>query len=275
MAIEPHEVYPNAPVALVAVEIRFPGEVGGPLSPEAQQAVTDALGEDWVTEAAVVPGISVNLGGGLPMTLPGSTILRFVDRERGAALAFTAGSLSVETTRYLNWPAFRAQITSAVDAAGEALRPVGVTRVGVRFIDELRAPNADGMAWGRWLSPTLLPPAAEAMVAADWPALAWGGAVQYTIGRDRSLVLNYGPKPAVPGWAVPPDGALRRSGPRPAGPFFLLDFDASWQPAAVPRWDGESLLETCDELRHPVRTLFDLIVTADLVENIFKEVASE
>jgi len=30
-------------------------------------------------------------------------------------------------------------------------------------------------------------------------------------------------------------------------------------------------LETCDQLRHPVRTLFDDIVTDRLVEEVFKK----
>ena len=31
MVVEDHEMYPNAPIALVTVEITFPGEIGAPV----------------------------------------------------------------------------------------------------------------------------------------------------------------------------------------------------------------------------------------------------
>ncbi len=77
------------------------------------------------------------------------------------------------------------------------------------------------------MSPTMLPPASEAMVGAGWSPVNWTGAAQYRLGEDRHVVLRYGPQAAQPGFVVNPDRPLRRPGPRPEGPFFLLDFDAS------------------------------------------------
>lgn len=276
MGAEDHEMYPNAPVALVTVEITFPGEIGSQIPPGVQRALAEVLGDDWVIEPVMQPRLTFNLGGGQPILpqlpdLPGTTILRFTDRERGVAVALTAGTVSVETTRYANWPRFRTTLEMAVRATEKLLRPSGITRAGLRYIDEVRVAGVDGTGWGGWLSPTVLAPASDAMAESGWPAVNWTGAVQYKIGEDRQLVLRYGPQAAQPGFVVNPDGPLRRPGPRPKGPFFLLDFDASWQPSVVPKWNSDILVETFDQLRHPVRTLFDYLVTAQLVEEVFKK----
>lgn len=279
MNTEDHEIYTSAPVALVAAEVIFPGEIGSPITSRTQRAVGEVLGDAWVIEQVPQQRLTLNLAGSQPLTpepptFPGATILRFADRERGAAVALTAGSVSIETTRYGNWPKFRSTLEIAIRATEGLLRPAGITRAGLRYINEVRVSNVVGAQWGEWLSPTVLPPASEAMAGAGWPPVNWTGASQYRISEDRNLVLRFGPQPSQPGFVVNPDGPLRRPGPRPEGPFFLLDFDASWQPAAVPKWDSDSLLETCDQLRHPVRALFDQLVTNSL-EEVFNRKGDE
>jgi uncharacterized protein (TIGR04255 family) len=272
-----HVMYERPPVALVAVEIRFPGEIGAPVPSGAQRALGEVLGEGWVVEQIQQPGITISLGG-IPATpaltagpggFPPGAILRFAARDRTTAVALTAGSVTVETTRYENWPQFRLVLEKAVEATAKLLRPTGIIRAGVRYIDEIRAGNADGANWGEWLSPTVMPPAAEALRHTDWVPLNWTGAAQYQIGEERYLVLRYGPQPGTPGFAVNPDGPLRRPEPRPTGSFFLLDFDAFWQPSAIPEWNGPELIATCDQLRKPVRVLFDEIITDRLVTEVF------
>lgn len=275
-AIGSHETYAHAPVALVAIEITFPGEIGSTLAPGMRRALHEVLGQDWVIEQVTQQHLTLSLVPGQqlapqPPSFPGTTILRFTDRRRGAAIALTAGSMAVETTRYENWPNFRSTLETAVRATEKLLRPAGVTRVGVRYIDEVRVAGVGGAQWSQWLSTALLPPASESMTSDGWPPVNWAGLAQYRIGEARNLVLRFGPQPAQPGFAVNPDGPLRRLGPRPQGPFFLLDFDASWQPQDVPEWNSDNLLETCDELRHPVRVLFDQVVTEQLVGEVFKK----
>jgi|GEM_PF-1243355 uncharacterized protein (TIGR04255 family) len=280
MTAEDHEAYPNAPVALVAVEIKYPGEIGTPIASRVQHAVSDALGDEWVVDPVAIPQSSfeVRVGGqpvmGQSAAFPASAVIRFADRRRGAAMAFTGGSVSVEATRYRNWPTFRLTLEIAVRVAEKLLRPSGITRAGIRYINEIRVEGVEGVDWGGWLSPSVLPAASSAMTEVGWPPVAWNNTAQYRTGDDRSLVVRYGPQSAQPGFVVNPDGPLLRPGPRPAGPFFLLDFDASWQPMSVPRWDTELLLETYDELRRPVRKLFDEIVTERLEAEVFKRGSS-
>ena len=56
----------------------------------------------------------------------------------------------------------------------------------------------------------------------------------------------------------------------------MLDFDSFWEPADIPEFDATVLIETCDALRAPVRTLFDLAVTDKLRRDVFmKEPADD
>lgn len=274
MTAEEHESYPNAPLALVTAEIKYPGEIGTPIPSRVQYALSEALGEEWVIDPVVVPQAGLTVLGGMPVMgqpagFPAGALLRFADRRRETAVAFTGGSISVETTRYQNWPTFRVTLEIAIGAGEKLLRPSGMTRAGLRYINEVRVEGADSASWGEWLSPSVLPPASPVMEMEGFPPVAWNSASQYSASADRNLVLRHGPQPAQPGFVVNPDGPLLRPGPRPTGPFFLLDFDASWQPTTVPRWDSELLLETYDELRHPIRKLFDEIVTERLEAEVF------
>ena len=278
MTTDDHAMYDRAPVALVAVEIRFPGEIGASVPSGVQRALGEVLGDEWVVDQVQQPSITVNLGGAMAPVptliggaggFPSGAILRFSVRDRTTAVAMTAGSVTVETTRYGNWPQFRSVLEKAVRTTEKVLRPAGITRVGMRYVNEVRVSDADGTDWTAWLSPAVLPPAAQVMSGTGWVPLNWTGTAQYQGEQERYLVLRYGPQPPQPGFAVNPDGPLRRLGPRPAGSFFLLDFDAFWQPSAIPEWDSDVVLETCDQLRKPVRVLFDQVITDRLVAEVF------
>lgn len=138
MTAEGHEAYPCPPVALVTAEITYPGEIGAPIPSRVQHAVSDALGDEWVIDPVMIPQSSLAVQvGGMPVMRQSSgfaapALLRFADRRRGAAVAFTGGSISVETTQYRNWPAFRSTLEVTVRVAEKLLRPSGITRTGLQ-----------------------------------------------------------------------------------------------------------------------------------------------
>lgn len=269
-----HEVYPNAPLALVAVEVRFPEAAAErPLPMPLQRSLRDLLGENWVIESHKVQQFGVALGPGAAgqQTFQEVVVPRFTVRDRTLAVALTGTSLTVETTAYRHYLEFRAVLSRVFRAAAELFRPDGLARVGMRYIDEIRVPGMDPdrpSAWSEWLDPSLLPPRLEAMVADRFEPAAWDGAVRYATGPNRSLVLRYG---ARQGYAVEPRGSLSRPSPPPPGPFYVLDFDSFWEPPDIPEFDPDALTDTCDELRRPVRRLFDLVVTDRLRDEVFRK----
>lgn len=269
-----HEVYPNAPLALVAVEVRFP-QVSGARTPPMplQRAFRDLLGESWVIESVKTQHVEFAFGPSGPgqQNVQQVVVPRFTVRDRTLAVALTDESLTVETTGYRHYPDFRSVLERALGAAEELLSPDGVARAGMRYIDEVRVPDISDAAsgsWKEWLDSSLLPPKLSSMIEEGFAPEGWEGAAQYATGPGRSLVLRYGVRS---GYAVGPDGPLKRPTAPPSGPFFLLDFDSFWQPADIPEFSSEHLLKTCDELRKPARTLFDLVVSDRLRDEVFRK----
>jgi uncharacterized protein (TIGR04255 family) len=270
---EAHEIYPNPPIALVAFEVRFPdGSIDQPISLPAQRAFRDLLGPGWVIETQRVQRVSIQMSPGAPPSdIQHAVIPRFTVRDRTVAVALSSESLTIETTRYANFAAFRPAISSALQAAAKVLAPDGVARAGLRYIDEIRVPGVtkdSPEAWGEWLHPSLLGPH-ERGSSLGLKLLALQCATQYETGADRTLVLRYGPGF---GHAVNVEGPLKRPGAPDPGPFFGLDFDSAWQPSDIPEFNSDDLTELSSELHVPIESLFDALVTPKLLK-IFREEA--
>lgn len=271
----PHEVYPNAPLVLVSVEVRLPGSLGVALRPlpvNVQRSFRDLLGDNWVIDSSA-PQISVSLGSGVAMPQPMQqvTIPRFTIRDRTLAVALTESSVSIETTRYGQYPEFRKVLEKTISAATEVLAPDGVARVGMRYINEIRVPdgNEDNPSgWQDWIDPALLAPQLARMADKGFASGGWEGAAQYETGPDQKLVLRYGTRN---GYVVNPSGPLKRPCLPGPGPLFMLDFDCFWEPPDIPEFNPKAIVPIFDELHTPVRTLFDLLVTDKLLGEFRRE----
>ena len=268
-----HQVYPNAPVSLVAVEIRFPTGSGPSqaIPTPLQRSFKSQLGEAWVIEQVRTSTLAMSMGPGGPgpQSVEFAVIPRFTVRDRTMAIAVTPEALTIEATRYEHYPTFRKVLELAFETAAKVLLPEGVARVGMRYIDEIRVPEVDGespQGWGTWVDPELMPPHVGAASKLGLDPKAWEGAVQYRTGPDRTLIFRFAPRV---GYAVNPEGPLKRPSAPPPGPLFMLDFDSFWQPPDIPEFDADALLGVCDELRVPIRTLFDLLIPERLVQEVF------
>jgi uncharacterized protein (TIGR04255 family) len=260
------EVWPNAPLALVAMEARFPAASDAPLRPPVYRSLRDLLGSEWVIEGAKQQTVQVAFGTQVP---PASAVRvedlsRLTVRDRTRAVTVRAESLTVEATRYEGYASFRGLLERAFEAVERVMQPDGVTRLGLRYIDEIRVPGLTEPAeWDEWVDASLLAPRTDSLGARTWT-----GAVQYDTGIDRSLVLRYGPTDAP---IVDPSGPLKRVRIPPPGPVFVLDFDSYWQPADIPAFTASELIVACDALRAPIRSLFDRLTSMRLVDEVFKK----
>lgn len=259
------EVYPSAPVVLVALEVRHPG-----VDPMGAAAIARAkkilAGVTPLQEPQTISGITITPAG--PPTQTVETAQRFSSRDRSTAVTFRSSAVVVETTRYGQYEDLREVIELALQAREAAGAVDGVLRVGLRYIDEIRVPGEDGLlGWAEWVDRSLLGPgplaAEHGLSAAQWQGLA---VFDGTAGAQ--LVLRYGPGE---GYAVDPGGELRRPAPAP-GPFFLMDIDNFWVPDPVPNFDVPALLQRCDDLHKPVRALFESLITEKLRKEVLRHV---
>jgi len=272
MPIDEHEVYPHAPLAFVTVEIRFPGESGQGITSALQRAFRDVLGEEWVTEQLTQQEVTFGMTMGSPaQAFRAASFPRFTVRDRTSAVVLTTDTVTLQTTRYRHWADFRSVLERVITATAELVAPEGVSRVGMRFVDEIRVPSGVGEhleEWAQWLSADVLAPVIHPMSEAGWLPTDWTSVVQYRLGDGKQVVFRYGPQQGP--YAVAPDGPLRRIDPPPPGPLFLLDFDSFWEPPTIPRFEVDELLSVCDTLREPTRVLFDNVVTERLVDEVFR-----
>ncbi len=265
---EEREGYPNAPVVLVALEVRHP--TADPLTAAQRNTIKRRLGSHvpimrtgQLQQLTVLQPVE-----GPPATsdLRAEEFPRYFSRDNTAAVSVRAEAIIIETTRYAQWEQMRALVTDVLEVRQEIGGVDGVERVGLRYVDEIRVPGGPGQDWAPWVDPTLLGPA----TVGDELGLAaahWQGISAFTPGPEWTIVLRYGPRE---GFAVDPGGDLKRPTPTP-GPFFLMDIDSFWTPSeGVPEFDVKALLTTCDELHAPVRTLFERLITDRLREEVFR-----
>ena len=262
----PGEVYANPTVVLVALELRHPD--AGPLSATAQAKLKNFLAARFPISRPVTIN-TVQAAPGMHLEMSSETSPRFMSRESTASVTFKNSAVMVETTRYSGYDDLRRLARLVVDARQEVGQIDGIERLGIRYINEVRAPNAgpDLATWDSWINPLLLGPATVGDAAKLGPAQLQA-LVKYQIAPASTLALRYG---ASEGYAVDPAGDLRRPTPPPTW-FFLLDIDSFWTPTdGVPKFTPEGFIAECDRIHEPVRRVYESVITDRLREEVLHE----
>lgn len=258
------DVYPNAPVVLVAVEVRHP--TADALTPAENRAMKSRLSEHLPIERSGQQ-VSVQLLAGAPVsTATTEHFPRYVNRDMTLSVSIRREAVVIEASRYPGWEEFRALVYQALDARTEVAPIAGVERLGLRYIDEVRIPGDDEVDWAEWIHPSLLGPTLPSAV--DLPISQWQGLGIYGVQPGNTLVFRYGPRE---GFAIDPSSDLRRVKQADAGLFFLMDIDSFWTPnGPIPEYDREMMVSTCDTLHTPARTLFEGMITDRLRDEVLR-----
>ena len=264
--------FPNAPLALTVLEIRYP-ELADGIGRRAQHLMRRAVqGRLPLVEMQTEDQIEVAIGAPVPASVQRRTFPRFFTRDRTTALQLKENALVLETTNYEGWTeGFRPLIALVVGAVERARPPDGVLRIGLRYIDEIRVPDVDSVPgdWRGYINGSLLAAADPSFIPASLQPSVWQGFVQYRTTTDSTLMVRYGPQD---GHAVNPRGATRRKNPPVPGPFFLLDTDSFWQAEdEVPEFKDDWILNRCDALHTPIRDFFRIATTDKLRDEVFNK----
>jgi uncharacterized protein (TIGR04255 family) len=267
--MESREIYPNPPLVLVAFEIRHPA--AGVMPANALAEVKRRLaGEVPLRRDATLVNLQVQPGPAGQPHVDTEIAPKFFSRDSTTAVTYRQAAITVETTKYQRYERVR-ELVDLVVKVRQTVSPIdGVDRIGLRYINEVRAPgvDADGslMTWAAWLDPSLLGPLPVADDLKLNPQQLQGLA-QFEVAQDQTLALRFGP---LAGYAVNPDGDLKRTTTTP-GPFFLIDIDSFWTSSdETPQPDPAHILQSCDALHAPVGALFERLITERLRKEVFR-----
>lgn len=264
-----HPPYTNDPLALVLIELRHP-----PTEPPARPALAilkDALAE-WTPILEQEEVRQVNLETGEHTAL---SFKKLVARDRRTAITFRPDAMTVEVTDYPGWEKFRAIVGAMVDARQDVAPVDGCVRIGLRYINEIRASLTDPSGWAYWVAKSLLGPGAE---LADLRLSTT--AQQHVVQCDGpepgdSLTLRYA---AARGSVIQSTPTLQRPKDPPAeGDFFLIDIDTAWSDPrkGIPALDLALVNEIAQRLHEPISPLFESLITTELRTQVLQQSRQE
>lgn len=264
--------FTNPPLALTILEIRYP-ELSEGIQKRQHLELRESIRDDLpLQENFTEDNVEFAVGpGGGSSSRQRTTYPRFTTRDRTTAMLAREAALVIETSTYAGWEQhFRPLIMRLLTAFNRSFTPDGVTRIGLRYIDEIRIPGIDESPgeWTDYVAENLLAAADVEFVPETLTPTTWQGVVQYGTESGSRMTVRYGPRE---GYAVNPKGTTRRLDPPPPGLFFLLDIDSFWEGTdLVPPFEVDWILNTCDSIHKPTREFFRAATTDKLRTEVFE-----
>ena len=256
----------NAPVALVTMEIRHPAT--DPLTESSARELKHLLSDDLPIERQA-QDLAWGVGpGGSPAPTP-EQFVRYVNRDSTQAASVKNQAVVIETTAYSTFEALSDVAMRVLDARSQVSSIVGVERIGLRYLLEIRVPpGADGrIDWSEWITEPLLGP--QRIAPGGLALTEWQGAAVYREQQPgKSMIVRYGPGM---GQVLDPNYYLRRTMSVEPGPFFQLDIDSFWMPAAsIPEYNRDAVRATFHNLYEPARAVFSELLTSRTRDDLLR-----
>lgn len=263
------EVFPHAPLALVAAEIRFTDAAR-----LRQQPTRDEIAitlEDRFPFAEPFHRTDMNLTAGGPPQIQERQGVVLKSTRSTEALTLMPESLTYETTTYTDFEDLLETVAVAVDALVRAKVRPAIQRVGLRYIDEVRVPGniTDARQWGTWIDDRIL---GHLDVGPEGVAATAAQSVStFDLGEGRGLnvrfaALNQGPI-VVPQFLTRPVVQ--------SGPFFVLDYDGfhDFTGHDSVKLSSDVVRESLSAVHVPCGNAFQRSITDD-ARNLFRGAAS-
>lgn len=259
------EVFPNAPLALVAAEVRFT-DAARLRQQQTKDQVAIALEERFpFAEPLRLADLNLTPGGQPQVQEHLGVVLK--NASSTETLTVMSGSLTYETTAYDSFAGLLEAVVAACDTlVGVKVRPA-VLRVGLRYIDEIRVPESitDVRQWSKWINNRLI--GHLAVGPEDFPTTTTQGVSTYDLGGGKGMNVRFA---ALNQGAVVVPQFLKRP-PIESGPFFVLDFDGFQDfsgKGAVPL-SSEVVRESLAAVHVPCGTTFQRSIT-DEARKLFR-----
>lgn len=185
----------------------------------------------------------------------GPRLHRFASAD-GFGVTLAPDFLALESRTYANFDEFADRLAILLATVAEIYSPPEVTRIGLRFVNELRLPTGD--------------PANDARQAIRGELLGIGAGdvassvvrseqiVQLDLGNGNSMYVRHG---LAPGGTTVESPFGQADGATLQQPFYLVDIDA-FRAEALP-FDAAAARERAGELNDDARTFFAWAVNED------------
>jgi uncharacterized protein (TIGR04255 family) len=149
-------VFRDDPVRVAVAQIRF-ARTQGLHDPAILTEIGRRLPE--LPDVNLPPGqVNVPLPGGARFAFSAQGPAKFQDAATSTVVSVAQDAVSVETNDYPGWAEFSARVERTLRALDDLLPP-HITRVGLRYVNELFVPGAETPAdWARLLEPSLVAP---------------------------------------------------------------------------------------------------------------------
>ena len=155
--VHPRIAFSNNPLKVVVAQIKFPTMFG--LTEAAALADLQAtLGGRYPNALPRIPNVTVTIdAAGQAATSTDAGPVRLESEERLWTIAIASESISLETKAYESWADFSGRLEELIGAVPAAVRPHHTTRIGLRYVDHVQAPNvATPSDWRDYIVPGLV-----------------------------------------------------------------------------------------------------------------------
>jgi uncharacterized protein (TIGR04255 family) len=261
------EIYPNAPLRLVAAELRYPFAPKLGSSEVLEELTARFRAEFPIPEQAGIQ-VLMAMGASPGASAQPATANRFLSKDRTSSLTVTPTNVLLETTQYEGYGSFRSLLEGCLTALGpRAEAIVGLERVGLRYVNEIRIPRLASLTeWIPYVSNKMLAPMS---ILGDREASLMQSVVQSQPVDNVGIVVRFG---ALRGQVVSATGSLKVQPVAADAPFFMVDIDSSWSSGnSFDDYSIRAALGICDKLHEPIHDLFEQAITDKLRKEILRQ----
>jgi uncharacterized protein (TIGR04255 family) len=229
---------------VVVAQVRFP--ISYRLAESGVLAtIQEALLADYPIALPRGNQVTIAIGPSGPVVAPPKAgPAQFANSARTSTVTIGEDTASFETTAYTDWPSFVASFENVLRLVDANVQPVGVDRLGLRWVDEIPSDGARTIDdWGRLMAPSLL--GDNESPARDPRIVGTQQHVVIDMGHGDTINLRH--------------GYSRNMGQQGPQSVYLIDTDVSAQ--NVP-WDIDDLLARAGRYHHWAWNLFIRSLTA-------------
>lgn len=257
----PHIVFEHPPLALALCQLGFPSVLDVAdnrfvarfhRAIKDQYPITTTAGEQVEVEVSVGPS-------GPQIKEVRSPQWRFADRSDTWSVVLTQSYLTLETRKYKDFDHFLQRFDRLLRALVKHIKPALGTRLGLRYVNEVRVSN---QPWASVIRPELMGPlAVPGLIDNIYQTIQ---EVQFNLPDSYRVTLRHGLFPG--GTTVQPAAGVKM----PVGPFYLLDFDVFREfhlPEVLPI-EPETICQHVAQYNTMTRRLFHWSLTEEYISSL-------